>query len=339
MSVLASAALLAAIGASTPDVAWSLTLADSVPMREWTVPWEKSRPRDPYVAPDGRVWFVGQEGNYVAVLDPRSGAFKRYEIEPGTHPHNLIVDKAGMVWYAGNRNGHIGRLDPASGAVTKYPMPEADARDPHTLVFDQAGDIWFTAQNSNYVGRLVVKTGAVRLLRIPTPRARPYGIVIDAAGHPWFNLFGTNTIGTIDPKTFALRTFPLADEKTRNRRIALTPDGKVWYVDYTRGYLGRLDPATGAVKEWACPGAGLSLPYALATDDRGRLWFSETGRQPNRLVGFDPAREQFFSITTVPSGGGTIRHMHFDPKTKLLWFGTDNNTIGRAVVSGERPVL
>ena len=37
---------------------------------EWTVPWDDSRPRDPYVAPDGTVWFVGQVGDYVAKLNP-----------------------------------------------------------------------------------------------------------------------------------------------------------------------------------------------------------------------------------------------------------------------------
>ena len=34
------------------------------------MPYEESRPRDPYVAPDGRIWFVGQAGNYVAYLEP-----------------------------------------------------------------------------------------------------------------------------------------------------------------------------------------------------------------------------------------------------------------------------
>jgi virginiamycin B lyase len=34
----------------------------------------------------------------------------------------------------------------------------------------------------------------------------------------------------------------------------------------------------------------------------------------------------------VPSGGGTVRHMVFDKSTRAIWFGTDNNTIGRALV-------
>jgi virginiamycin B lyase len=104
-------------------------------------------------------------------------------------------------------------------------------------------------------------------------------------------------------------------------------------VDYTRGYLGRLDPATGQFKEWALPGGVTSLPYAMAVDSKDRLWMVETGSQPNRLVGFDPKQEKFFGLTPIPSGGGTVRHMVFDERSGQIWFGTDNNTIGRAQVS------
>jgi virginiamycin B lyase len=84
-----------------------------VPIKEWNVPWTKTRPRDPAVAPDGKIWFVGQVGNYVARLDPATGAFKQFAIDSGTHPHNVIVDGKGRPWFAGNANGMIGRLDPA----------------------------------------------------------------------------------------------------------------------------------------------------------------------------------------------------------------------------------
>src|SRR5690606_10329873 len=142
------------------------------------------------VAPDGRVWFVGQAGNYLAVLDPASGRFRRYEIDPGTNPHNVIVARDGTPWYAGNRNGMIGRLDPATGAITRYPMPEADLTDPHTLTFDRAGNLWFTLQGSNAVGHLNATTGAIRIVRMPNPGSRPYGIVMDSKDRPWFVEFG-----------------------------------------------------------------------------------------------------------------------------------------------------
>ncbi len=301
-----------------------------VDIKEWPVPWADSRPRDPDVAPDGKVWFVGQVGNYIARLDPTTGEFKRYELDPEVNPHNLIVDKQGIVWYAGNRASHIGRLDPADGKVTKYPMPDPAVRDPHTLVFDRDGDIWFTAQASNAVGKLTVATGNVRLVAVPTPRARPYGIWIDSQNRPWFNEFGTNKLATVDPATFELREYVLRDPGARGRRLAITSDDRIFYVDYARGTLARFDAASGKVEEWPCPGGARAQPYAMTLDDRDRIWFVETGAQPNRLVGFDPKTAEFFGGTDIPSGAGTVRHMTFHRPTREIWFGTDANTIGRA---------
>lgn len=299
---------------------------------EWEVPWTDTRPRDPYVAPDGSVWFVGQTGHYVARFDPRTAAFKRFDLEDGAGPHNLIVDNSGTVWYAGNRQAHIGKVNPVTGEIIKFATPPDQLRDPHTLVFDRSGNIWFTAQGAGNVGHFNVTTGQIRVAAVPTGRARPYGIVVDPSGRPWFNLFGTNKIGTIDPATFTVREYPLPDERTRGRRIALTSDGGVWYVDYTRGFIGRLDPESGSVEEYAAPSAATSLPYALTVDDRDRLWFVETGIRPNQFVGFDTRSRKFIGTTPIESGGGAVRHMVYHAPTRSIWFGTDAGTIGRAVV-------
>jgi len=58
----------------------------------------------------------------------------------------------------------------------------------------------------------------------------------------------------------------------------------------------------------------------------------ETGPQPNRFVGFDPGTKTFLAPVAIPSGGGSVRHMHFDRATNAIWFGTDTNTIGRALL-------
>ena len=317
------------------SAALALTIAapaagQTVEIREWPVPWEDTRPRDPDVAPDGRVWFVGQAGHYVARLDPETGEFERYDLEDGAGPHNLIVADDGTVWYAGNRAAHIGRLDPATGEIHKIPMPEAAARDPHTLVFDGNGDIWFTVQGGNYMGRLDVETEQVRLVKSQSESSRPYGIVVDASGTPWINLFGTNKLATIDPATFTLKEIPLERADARTRRIGLTSDGAVWYVDYARGFLGRYNPQSEAVQEWPMPNGPSARPYAMAVDAQDRIWFVETGVEPNMFVGFDPASEEFFSSTAIPSGGGAVRHMVFHEPTNSIWFGTDAGTIGRA---------
>jgi virginiamycin B lyase len=305
---------------------------DSLAIREWQVPWERSRPRDPSVAPDGRVWFVGQEGNYVAIFDPRTDAFERIEIDEGTHPHTIVVDARGDAWYAGNRNALIGRIDGRTHQVTRFPMPDAASRDPHTIAFGPDGSVWFTMQQSDRVGRLDPATGQVRVVAMPVARSRPYGIVTATDGRPWFVLFGTNLLGTIDPGTMELKTYPMPDAGARARRLALTSDGGVWYGDYARGFLARLDPKSGAVEEWPLPSGARSLPYAMAVDDRDRLWLVETGPQPNRFVGFDSKARRWIGNAPVPSGAGAVRHMEFDRRTGRIWFGTDANTLGYAQV-------
>ena len=300
-------------------------------VQEWEVPFEKSRPRDPYVAPDGRIWFVGQVGNYLAVLNPTSGRIDRVEIDEGTHPHNVIVDTRGRAWYAGNRNGMIGMYDPTTKAITRHPMPEA-VTDPHTLTFDGNGNIWFTAQQSGYVGRLQMANGTVDVIKVPGERTRPYGIVVDAQGTPWFVQFGTNILSSINPRTLALTHYELP-EGARPRRMALGPNGTIWYVDYARGFLGRLTPRTREVKEWASPSGRAALPYAMTSDDLGRLWYVETGPRANRLVAFDPATERFVVNQPVGvEGPNTIRHMVFHAPTRSIWYGSDANMIGRVEV-------
>ena len=310
----------------------SVATADGVEITEWEVPWEGTRPRDPFVDGQGRVWFVGQRGDYVAYLDPDTGEFRRYDLDEGAGPHNLIVDDDGMVWYSGNRAAYIGRLDPADGEITRYPMPDPAARDPHTLVFDANGDIWFTVQGGNFVGKLGTRTGAVELIPVPTERARPYGIKVDGDNQPWFVEVGTNKLASVDPETLELSEVTLPRADARPRRLELTSDGTLWYVDYAGGYLGSYDPATGVHEEWSSPGGAGSRPYGMAVDAEDRLWYVETGVDPNRFVGFDPGTKTFTETTEVPSGGGTVRHMYYHAPERAIWFGTDTNNIGRARV-------
>jgi virginiamycin B lyase len=309
--------------------------AQQVEIQEWEVPYEQSRPRDPYVAPDGKVWFVGQRTHYVASFDPKTGEFKKFDLPAGAGPHNLIVDDKGTIWYTGNRVANIGKVDPKTGEVKTFPMPDSLVRDPHTMIIGNDGQhMFFTAQGANHVGRFTPATGEVKVVKVQTPRARPYGIEQDSKGTVWVNLFGSNKLAKVDPASLAITEISLPRPDARGRRIAITSDDKIWYVDYAGGYLGRYDPATQQFKEWRAPSATESRPYAMTVDDQDRLWFVETGPSPNNLVGFDPKTEQFFSVTPIQSGGGAVRHMVFHEPTRTIWFGTDENTLGRADVGG-----
>ncbi len=318
--------------ASEPAAAETLS---PITIDEWDVPFG-GRTRDPFAAGDDEIWFVGQRGHYIARFQPSTGEFFRRDLPDEAGPHNLIVGSDGIVWYAGNLRGYIGRYDPSTDEIEKIEMPDPAARDPHTLVFDAAEEhIWFTVQGGNFVGRLAIADRSVDLIPVPTPRARPYGIKIAPDGTPWIVLLGTNKIASVDPESLTLTEHEIPHAAARPRRLEITADGRIWYADTGRGYLGMYDPSADAFDEWALPGGDRSQPYGMALDGRGRVWVVETGARPNRFIGFDTREERIVSITEVPSGAGAVRHMHYHAGSGTVWFGTDEETLGRALVAAE----
>lgn len=303
-----------------------------VTIQEWEVPWEESRPRDPYVAPNGNIWFVGQRTHYVAEFNPETEEFRKIDLEDGTGPHTVIVDDEGNPWYAGNRANHIGKINPETGEITKFMMPDdMSARDPHTMAFDKIGNIWFTSQGANSVGYFDVESKESVILPVESERARPYGIIMDKdMVTPWIVLFGTNKLATVNPETLELTEIELPNAETRPRRLAQTSDGVIWYGDYSRGYIGSYNPENEEVNEWLLPSGEESRPYAVTVDSEDRIWLVETGVEPNIFIGFDTNSMEIISSTPIESGGGTIRHMVYDEKTNAIWFGTDTNYLGRA---------
>ncbi len=308
-----------------------------VEITEWDVEWTETRPRDPHLGPDGRVWFVGQTGHYVAVLNPEDGEFTRYDLPDGAGPHNLIVDDEGIVWYTGNRVGNLGRLDPATGEIEIFPMPDPEkTRDPHTLIFGADDDMWFSVQGGNQIGWFDPATGETELWDAPMVEGRrgmtgvrPYGMKLDSKGNAWSSLFGSNLLAMVDRESREMSTYELP-EGTRPRRLVIDSNDVVWYVDYARGKLGRFDPETHEISEWDNPGGEASRPYGVAIDADDRVWFVETGSVPNQFVGFDTRAEEFISVTPVGNSRGAIRHMYYDEATNAVWFGADWDTVGRA---------
>ena len=307
----------------------ALAAQDSPPVeiKEWQVPYDNTLPRDPWVGGPDLIWFVGQQGHYVASLQPSTGQFKRYNLPDGTGPHTVISNQQGA-WYAGNRAQHVGLVDPASGKIEKIMLPGDGQRDVHTMDFTEDGNIWFTVQHGNQIGYLDTKTRKITLHDVATSGARPYGLVV-ANNQPWVAMFGTNKLATVNAQG-KIQEVVLPREDARPRRIAVTTDGMVWYVDYADGYLGRYNPKTAAIDEWRMPSGVDSRPYAMASDDAGKVWFVETGVMPNRFVGFDPKTEKFTQAVEIASGGRTVRHMVFDANARAIWFGTDTHTIGQA---------
>ncbi|MDX1405780.1 MAG: lyase [Woeseiaceae bacterium] len=329
--------IISVLGACAAVIAASASMAANLDIREWQVPYEKSRPRDPFAESATSVWFVGQRTGYLAHLDANTGEFTKVELKDGSGPHNLIVGSDGIVWYAGNLNRLIGRYDPKTKTIEEIMMPDEAARDPHTLIFDaNEENIWFTVQGGNMMGRLNIASRKVDLIKSRTPGSRPYGIKLAPDGSVWVVLFGSNKLAHIDPETLQHDEIELPRPDARPRRLEVTADGRVWYVDYAKGMLGVYAPESGEFTEWQMPQGEGARPYGMASDSRGNLWMVATGVQPNVFMGFDPQKQEFFAATEVGSGGGTIRHMHYHEPSGAVWFGTDTNYVGRAIVEPDK---
>lgn len=307
-------------------------VADTVDIREWLVPWENSGPTGAYVDASGRVWFVGENDHYVANFSPETGEFNRYDLRNGTAPSMLVMDSNRVIWFASSKRRHIGSLNPATGRADEHAMPDKKAKDPTSIALDQSGNIWFTVENSNFVGRLHPPSGDIDLIPVPTRKARPYGIVVSNDASVWAAAAGQNMLLRISQSEMSITEIRTPDEDSRFRRIVATSDNQIWYADYAGGKLGRYNPRNGEFTEWPLPGGPDSLPFGMAIDRNDRIWVVETGRKPNRLIGFDTATEAFLTHTDIPSGAGSVNHMHYYEAAGEIWFGTRTNYIGRAKV-------
>lgn len=290
-----------------------------VTFEQWQVPTLGQRSRDPVEGPDGRIWWVGQWGNLVGVLDPETGDMREYPLPDGTYPHSVTLDSAGIPWLLGNKNGTLQRLDPESGEITVFSMPDPAAKDPHTGEFDQKGRLIFTLQQSNRVGRFDPATGAIDLIELDRPKSRPYGIKFDAAGQAWVACNGGPCLYRIDPNTLSQTRIDLPNQESHVRRLDVADDGSVWYVNSGAGRLGQYTPATGRFREWPSPSGPKSHPYGLVIVD-GIVWYNESGVRPDPLVRFDPKTESFQSWP-IPSSGvyaGILRHTRADRAGRLL---------------------
>ena len=300
-----------------------------VTIMEWPVPTPGSRPHDPMAAKDGAIWWTGQLANKIGRLDPATGTFKEYPVNPMSGPHGLVEDKDGNIWFTGNFRGFIGKLNPATGEVKEYPLPDPKARDPHTIVIDQKGIIWFSVQNGNFIGRLDPATGDIKLTTVPTPKARPYGLAVNSKNQVFFVEFGAPKIATISD-AMQIKEYQLPNPASRPRRLAISPDGMIWYADFARGHIGKLDPTSGEVKEWPSPSGPKSQPYGMVAA-QGAIWYSKSAAEPNTVVRFDPKSEKFQSWA-IPGGGDIVRNMDVDRDGNPVLANSLVNAVGRVEV-------
>ena len=75
-----TAALACVIASVAGPLPTGTAAAQGLAVREWQVPWERTRPRDPFVAPDGAIWYVDYARGFLGRLDPVTAAVEEWEV-------------------------------------------------------------------------------------------------------------------------------------------------------------------------------------------------------------------------------------------------------------------
>ncbi len=260
-------------------------------VRYFDVP-EGDHPHDVAPAPDGTVWYTGQNKGVLGRLDPKSGKVERIPLGDGSRPHGVIVGPDGAPWITDGGLNAILRVDPASKEVKAWKLPEARANaNLNTAAFDGKGRIWFTGQAGLY-GRLDPETGKMEVWDAPKGRG-PYGIAATPSGDIYYVSLAGSYLGKPDLETGETTIIVPKNKYAGLRRVWSDSKGRLWVAEWNTGYLGVYDPAKETWEKFKLPGKEPHT-YAVYVDDKDIVWVTDFGG--NAILRFDPESGHFKSF-------------------------------------------
>src|SRR5215468_100957 len=182
--------------ASVAALAFAMTAAEAAQVSFYQLP-SGAYPHDVSPAPDGKVWYSGQQLGVLGVFDPKTGKAEHVSLGSNSAPHGVITAPDGSAWLTDGGQNAIVRFDPATRAIKVFPLPKEFAHaNLNTAVFDKRGIIWFTGQSGVY-GRVNPATGRVDAWKAPRGYG-PYGITVTPSGDVWYCSLASDFIARID---------------------------------------------------------------------------------------------------------------------------------------------
>ena len=279
---------------------------------------------DPFVSPDGEVWFTDRGGNSIIGLDAREIDFaKRFKVHPiqsstWVYAHGIAANQAGHVYWSELGTGYLGELDPQSGEMSRYKIPTPGG--PHSVAIDPTGDVWYSILFGSKLGKLDAKTHQFRQWDTPTPHSGLYGIIVDKKGNVWSAGLAKHMVIKFDPVSEKFTEYRTPSQPSGPRRLAMDSKGKIWFSEYMANSLGYLDPDTGQMIEYKFP-LRYTSPYPVWSDAEDNIWAGDNVY--NALIKFDQKTKRF-TYYPLPQRNANPPHLAAD-KEGTLWFGSRND--------------
>ena len=222
---------------------------------------------------------------------PAPGAaptIQRYEVPPGSRPHDVAPAEDGTVWYTAQSTGKLGRLDPETGSTDEIELGDGSA--PHGVIVGPDGAPWVTDGGLNAIVRVDPETARVDVYPLPesSADANLNTAVFDREGTLWFT-GQAGIYGRLARGADAVEVFD-APRGAGPYGITVTPDGAVYYASLAGSHVARVDTETGdaVVLDPPTPGQGTRRVWS---DSRGRIWSSQWNA--GQVAVYDPATERW----------------------------------------------
>ena len=280
---------------------------------------------------DGRIWITNALSSTLMNFDPRTKAFKTYQVgHDALYPHTIRVDKNDIVWFTIVASNQIGRFDPKTEQMTVMRLPSNGVlrwvTDQLFPTLMRIGS-WFPDQ-AVHLNLSTHRFFGEQIL------AFPYGIDVNPVdGSIWYAKLYASKIGRIDSKTMEVKEWdtPMLGP----RRPRFDANGIFWIPAFDSGGLMRFDPKTEKFETYRIPAVGkyeYETPYALNVDRKtGQVWMA--ANNSDRIIRFDPASKAFFTYPS-PTRVTVLRDFSFTEDGQVC---SSSSNMPAAAIEDGRP--
>ncbi|MEZ5130353.1 MAG: VCBS domain-containing protein [Mycobacterium sp.] len=244
------------------------------------------------LAPDGRVYLIGDDGGTTTVLTPtpvaEAGFYFTTDPDTGVVSGGLnLLDPGGQLTYTLDAplDAAVGTVivDPASGQWRFTPTPQAGFA---AWTAGQDGTAEFTITASDGTETMVSAPVIERVdvdTEVREVGGTPTGIALDADGRLYIADPDTQTVTVVNPDGSVQASIGLA---VSARALAVSPDGLIMATTYTDNTLTVIDPANGyAVTSFTLDSHPAPLG-GIAIDAAGRVYL--TSPEGNTVTVYNP---------------------------------------------------
>ena len=278
----------------------------------------KHGPHSMAQAKDGRFWITNALSASLMSFDPKTKAFKVYEIgEDALYPHTVRIDDKGIVWFTIAVSNQVGRFDPKTEKFTLLQLP-------HNGFWRWVTDTFFPTL-LKYSARTPRGNKHIELsphklfsgIEYDDLFNLPYGLDINPKdGGIWYAKLYGNRIGHIDPETLEITEYETPLKGPRRPRF--DADGILWIPSFDESALLRFDPTTAEFEIYPLPTLSpneYETPYALNVHPKtGDVWI--TSNMSDRILRFIPREERFISYPS-PTRVTWLRDLVFTKDGKV----------------------